>query len=62
MTDRVNMTDGREVLNIPASAVHALKSLGWKATDSEPKPAKRAAPKRPAPKPTLDGAVTNRSK
>lgn len=61
--DRVNVTDGREVLSVPATAVHAMESLGWERTEEAPKPpAKKPAPKRREPKPTLEGVATNRSK
>ena len=36
------MTDGRDVLSIPASAVHAMEALGWKTT-AKPKPAQDPA-------------------
>ncbi len=35
------MTDGRDVLSIPASAVHAMTALGW-TTVEEPSPAPRS--------------------
>lgn len=45
MTDRVNLTDGRDVLSVPAPAAHALEALGWKRTE---KPAKKAEPAKPS--------------
>lgn len=61
MSERATMTDGRDVLSVPASAAHALAALGWEHTE---KPAKKATPAKPATrrrrKPaSLEGVPTN---
>lgn len=47
MADRVNLTDGRDVLSVPASAAHALEALGWSRPEE---PAKKAEPAKPKPR------------
>lgn len=61
MSDRINLTDGRDVLSVPATAAHALEALGWKRTEES---TKKAAPTKPSPrrrkKPAaLEGVPTN---
>lgn len=61
MSDRVKLTDGRDVLSVPATAAHALTALGWERTD---KPAGKAELAKPAArrrrKPAaLEGVPTN---
>ena len=57
MGDRIELTDGRDVLSVPATAAHALKALGWEpAKGEQPKP----QPKRRRTKPkALEGVPTN---
>lgn len=47
MSERVNLTDGRDVLSVPATSAHALEALGWKRTAQ---PAKKVAPAKPSPR------------
>lgn len=44
MADRITMTDGRDVLSVPASAAHALTALGWEATEKPKQKAPLAKP------------------
>lgn len=54
-TGRVELTDGRDVLSVPATAAYALEAIGWKRLEpfadhpelSEPETG-QTAPKKPA--------------